>query len=73
MRNLSNLLISVPIYAAVGIGIYAVPTVSVEGYLVRAILCNVTLGEGTCRKQKNRLKKKISGNRSAKAKQPEAM
>ena len=38
MRNLSNLLISVPIYAAVGIGIYAVPTVSVAGYLVRANL-----------------------------------
>ena len=38
MRNLLNLLISAPIYVAVGIGIYAVPTVSVEGYSVRAKL-----------------------------------
>ena len=52
MRNLSNLLISAPICAAVGIGIYAVPTVGVEGYLVRTNLMQLKLGEGICRKQK---------------------
>ena len=52
MRNFSNLLNTAPVCAAVGIGIYAVPTVGVEGYLVRANLMQLKLGQGTCRKQK---------------------